>query len=125
MSSAEKTYLRDFLIAMAAYVILLIASIGVMPLLEESNWRFLVVLIPVIPVLFGMRAFIRFLDRMDELQRKIQLAGIAFAAGTTGILTFTYGFLEQVGFPPLPSLWVFPLMILLWGLGTAFASRRY
>lgn len=125
MNSAEKTYLRDFLIAMAAYVILLIASIGVMPLLEESNWRFLVVLIPVIPVLFGMRAFIRFLDRMDELQRKIQLAGIAFAAGTTGILTFTYGFLEQVGFPPLPSLWVFPLMILLWGLGTAFASRRY
>lgn len=125
MRSAEKTYLRDFLIAMAAYVILLIASIGVMPLLEESNWRFLVVLIPIIPVLFGMRAFIRFLDRMDELQRKIQLAGIAFAAGTTGILTFTYGFLEQVGFPPLPSLWVFPLMILLWGLGTAFASRRY
>lgn len=125
MNHATKTYTRQFIIAMFAYAVTLTASISLLKLLPESPWRIPLVLLPVIPVLFGLRAFIELLSRMDELQQRIQLQGIAFAAGTTGMLTFTYGFLELIGFPPISWLWIFPLMIVLWGFGLALATRKY
>lgn len=62
---------------------------------------------------------------MDELQRRIQLEGIAFAAGGAAILIFAYGFLESAGLPRLSLIWVFPLIVALWGLGLALASARH
>jgi hypothetical protein len=61
----------------------------------------------------------------DELQQRIQLLAIGFAAGVTGLLTFSYGFLEMIGMPHLSSIWVLPMMILLWGIGMAYFSRKY
>jgi hypothetical protein len=85
----------------------------------------IVALAPVIPIGFMIFAFLNYLKGIDELQQRIQLQAIGFSAGTTSLLTFSYGFLEGVGFPPISLLWVFPVMILLWGLGLAFISRRY
>jgi hypothetical protein len=47
------------------------------------------------------------------------------AFGGTALLTFSYGFLENVGFPHFSWIWVLPLMVALWGLGGALASLRY
>jgi hypothetical protein len=93
--------------------------------LDDSPWRYLLAVLPAIPVGLGMVAFIRYLGRMDEFQQRIQLAGLAFATGTIGLLTFTYGLLEITGLPHISWVWIFPAMILLWGLGTAVASRKY
>jgi hypothetical protein len=41
------------------------------------------------------------------------------------MLTFAYGFLENAGFPQLSYVFVFPLMIFLWGVGGIIATRRY
>lgn len=41
------------------------------------------------------------------------------------MLTFSYGFLENIGFPHLPLVWIFPAIIFFWGLGTAFFSQKY
>ncbi len=124
--SASRIYTRDFLIAMAAYVIVLIIAISLINLSPASAWwRIPLAIVPIIPILFAMRVFIRFLTHMDELQRRIQLEALAFGFAGSGILTFTYGFLENVGFPHIPWLFVFPLMILFWGVGTFIASRRY
>jgi hypothetical protein len=62
---------------------------------------------------------------MDELQRKIQLEAVVFGFCGTALLTFSYGFLENAGFPHLNWIWIFPLMAALWGLGQAIAARRY
>jgi hypothetical protein len=62
---------------------------------------------------------------VDELQRRIQLEAIGLSFAATGILTFAYGFLEDVGFPRLSFIWILPLMVMLWGLGLGLASRRY
>jgi hypothetical protein len=72
-----------------------------------------------------MRAFMRYFSRMDELQRRIQLEAFAFGFGVTGIVTFSYGLLVYVGFPPISWVWIFPLMIALWGIGAGVATRRY
>ncbi len=128
MKPATKRYLREFIYSMIAYVLTLIPSILTVNSLKDYPFtpaRVLVALTPVIPVAFMVYFFIRYLSNIDELQQRIQLLSIGFAAGTTGLLTFSYGFLENVGFPRISLLWVFPILILLWGLGQAFISRRY
>ena len=128
MNTTTKRYLREFIYSMIAYVLTLIPSILAVNSLRDYPFtpaRVLVALMPVLPVAFMVYFFIRYLNNIDELQQRIQLLSIGFAAGTTGLLTFSYGFLENVGFPRISLLWVFPIMILLWGLGQAFISRRY
>ncbi|HYX48588.1 MAG TPA: hypothetical protein VE843_02510, partial [Ktedonobacteraceae bacterium] len=116
--SASKTYTREFLTAMAAYVIVLPISISLIIASPHTAWwRIPLALVPIVPILFAMRAFLRFFSSMDELQRRIQLEAFAFSFGATGILTFSYGLLTYVGFPTLSWVWIFPLMIALWGIG--------
>ena len=126
VKAAAKQYIRGFLAAMTAYVVVLIISVTLINISPSSAWwRIPLALLPVIPAIFAMLAYVRFASRMDELQRRIQFEGIAFGFGGAGLLTFSYGFLEAVGFPHISLIWVFPLMIVLWGLGVAMASRRY
>ena len=124
--SAGRTYVKEFLTAMAAYVVVLIISVTIIKASPAMAWwRIPLALAPVIPAIFGMIAFLRALGRMDEMQRRIQLEALAFGFGVAGIVTFSYGFLENVGFPHISWIFVFPLMIAFWGIGGSIASRRY
>ena len=128
MDNATKRYLREFIYSMIAYVITLSLSLiglGFFADYQLNAARVIVALAPVVPIIFMILSFLKYLNNIDELQQRIQLLAIGFAAGATSLLTFSYGFLENVGFPPISLLWVFPVMILLWGLGLAFISRRY
>ena len=111
---------------MEAYVVVVIISITLINISPHTAWwRVPLALAPVIPAIFGIIAYMRFVGRIDELQRRIQFEGLAFGFGVAGILTFSYGFLENIGFPHISLLWVFPFMIAIWGIGTGIASRRY
>jgi hypothetical protein len=123
---ATRTYLKEFLTAMAAYVIVLIISITIINASPATAWwRIPLALAPIIPIIFALIAFMLALGRMDELQRRIQFEALAFGFGAAGIITFSYGFLELVGFPHISWIFVFPLMIMFWGIGEGIASRRY
>jgi hypothetical protein len=123
-AAAGRAYAREFAIAMAAYVVAVIVTVWLTPNIDPT-FRAPFVLIPLIPSAFALRAYLRFLGRMDELGRRIQLEALAFGFGAAGMLTFAYGFLENAGFPKLSYVFVFPLMIALWGIGGAIATRRY
>lgn len=125
MNKSAKPYLFEFGTSMGAYVVVLFGSVWLLERYPDASWRYLLAVAPVIPVLFALRAFLRQLNRIDELQRRIQLNAVAFAAGATGIATFTYGFLEGIGFPDLPTIWIFPMLVALWGIGILFAQRQY
>jgi hypothetical protein len=122
--SAARDYTRELGLAMAAYVIVVLVSIKLVGGLDQPI-KTLVALTPLIPASLALFAYLRFLSRMDELGRRIQLEALAFGFGAAGMLTFAYGFLENAGFPQLSYIWVFPLMIALWGIGGAIASYRY
>lgn len=123
---ASRQYLKEFGSAMATYVIVLFVSITLINISPNSAWwRIPLALAPVIPIIFAMIAYMRFMGRIDEMQRRIQFEALAFGFGSAGLLTFSYGFLEIVGFPHISWLYVFPLMIVLWGIGGAIAARRY
>ncbi len=126
VKAAARQYLREFLSAMAAYVVVLIVALTLINLSPNNAWwRIPLALTPVIPAIFGMIAYIRFISRMDELQRRIQFEALAFGFGVSGLIMFSYGFLESIGFPHISLLWVFPFMIAMWGIGTIITSRRY
>lgn len=118
-------YMREFFLSTAAYILLIILSTRITSAAPNAPWRGLVAVTPVVPTIFMVLAFVRYLNGIDELQQRIQLMAIGFSAGATGLLTFAYGFLETVGFPHMPLIWVFPMLIALWGLGTAYFSRKY
>ena len=122
--TAARAYTRELGLAMAAYVIVVLVSIKLVGGLDQPI-KTLVALAPLAPAALALFAYLRFLSRMDELGRRIQLEALAFGFGAAGMLTFAYGFLENAGFPQLSYIWVFPLMIALWGIGGAIASYRY
>jgi len=121
-----KRYTKEFTSAMVAYIVTLIVSIAVLQRYEFSKfWQVMLSLMPAVPVLLVVIAMIRALKDSDELQQRVQLLATSFAAALTGLITFTYGFLENVGFPKFPTFLVFPMMIMIWGLSLGYFSRRY
>ncbi len=125
MNTNLKRYLNTFTWSMALYVVTIIGSIILLENIHHIFWRSLLALSPMLPVIFLLKAFLSFLQNLDELQQRIHFMAIGFAAGTTSLLTFMYGFLENAGLPHISLIYVFPLMIMLWGLGVAFFSRQY
>jgi hypothetical protein len=125
MNQVAKEYSLQLMLSMVAYAVVLTGSIWLLNRGVSAGWQIPLAVAPVVPVLFALRAYLRFLNGVDELQQHIQLNAVGFAAGATGILTFTYGFLENVGFPHLSPIWVLPTMIALWGLASLVVSRRY
>ncbi len=125
MEPAAKRYLREFLSAMLLYVVAVVGTSWLLEQLGASPWRWLIAVVPVLPIAFALVAFLRYLNRMDELQQRIQLNAIGFAAGATGMVTLTLGFLEDAGVPCLSWVWIFPMLIVFWGAATFVISRRY
>ena len=125
--SVSKTYVRETLGAMITYVVVFLVSVSLLnhgP--SEAWWRIPLALTPIIPIFFAVRAFLRFFHRSDELQKRIQLEAFAVSFGVTCIVTFSYGLLENAGFPALNWTWVPTFMMVSWGIGSAIAAlRRY
>jgi hypothetical protein len=110
---------------MAAYALALFVTVTLLNAYPDAAWRVPLALIPMVPLIFALIAFMRFLSRMDELQRRVQLEALAFAFGGTALLTFSYGFLQIVGFPQVNWFAVWPIMAVLWIVGLYLANRRY
>jgi hypothetical protein len=125
--SVSKTYTREFLTAMITYAVVLLVSVSLLQHVpSEAWWRIPLALTPIIPIIFALRAFLRYFHRIDELQKHIQLEAFAWSFGITCVVTFGYGVLEYAGFPALNWTWVPTFMMVFWGIGTGIiALRRY
>jgi hypothetical protein len=125
MNTITRRYVLEFGASMAAYAVILVISVLLVESHPHAAWRIPVALAPVVPAGFALVAFLRYLHDADEMLQRVQLEAIGFSFGATGMLTFAYGFLQNVGFPPLSWIYILPLMIALWGIGSAVASKRY
>lgn len=119
-------YLREFGAAMACYALVLVISLQMLSSDElGAAARVVISIAPVLPCLLLCWAVVRQMRRMDELQLRIQFEALGFAFAASALLTFSYGFLENVGLPKLSLFVVWPLMAAMWMLGLLLASRRY
>jgi len=125
MKKSVKTYIQQMLGVIVLYAVVLFITVRLLEALDDSPWRILAALLPMIPIVLGLLVFLQFFGEMDELQKQIQLYALAFSFGATGLLTFSYGLLQNAGMPQVSFIAVFPMMLALWGLGYVFAAWRY
>lgn len=121
-----KRFLIEFGLGMAAYAIFLIVSLRLLVGgIDDQVLRTAVSLLPIIPCGLICWAIVRQLRHIDEMQRTIQIEALAIAFAATALLTFSYGFLENVGFPKLSMFAVWPLMSTFWVIGLLITQSRY
>jgi hypothetical protein len=109
-------YRSELAVAIAVYVVLLVGSIRLGRPMPDGLARTLVLLSPMIGFGLMIRAIVRHLARVDEYVRARLLESISLAAALTAALSFTYGFLETVGYPKLSMFSVWMVMAASFGL---------
>ncbi len=118
-------YMRRFAITMTGYIVFLFGSIYLLERVESQVLSVIIAMLPMIPVFYGMWAYMQWVRNLDEFQQRIQFEAIAFSLGMTGMVTFTIGFLENAGIPQPGLIWIFPMIIMFWQIGLFIATRRY
>jgi hypothetical protein len=125
MDAPTKRYYWEFGGSMAAYSLIVPVSVWLLKSHERTVLGYGIAFLPIVPSAFAMWAFLRFFRAMDELQRRIQFEGLAFSFLATCLISLTWGFLQNAGLPRFDVVWVAPVLIALWGVGTCIAKRRY
>lgn len=120
-------YLYEMGAALGCYMVVLVASLFALNQFQYADFvsRAIITLSPIIPAAFMCWAVVRKLRRLDEMQLRIQFEALGFAFAASALLTFSYGFMENIGAPHLPWLWVWPVMGLMWIVGLMIAKHRY
>lgn len=127
---ASRRYQRALWLAMSLYAALLFGSIWwIRHGIESLPLRAVVATLPVWPLVLLLRAALRYLREIDELQRRIETEAIGIASLLVAMLYFVAGLLEKARVISLDAgaamIWVFPLLCLGYGIAKAFIHRRY
>jgi hypothetical protein len=109
-------YLGEMSGAFLLYVVVLVVSINLGRPMPAGIGRTLLLVSPMVPFLLIVVAIVRQARRVDEYIRLQLLENVVIAAGVTAGWTFTYGFLENAGFPRLSMFTVWPVMGAVWGV---------
>ena len=126
MTKQRAWFVRDLLLALCAYVLLVVASqVLLRSTAIDGLARAAIALAPAVADLFAIRAVLHAFRGMDELQQRIQLEALAIAAVATAFVCVSYGLVESAGFERLSWLWVAPIMAGCWLAGLVYASRHY
>ena len=84
----NRAYLREFVPGIVAYMVVLSAALTWGGFGGTSPWRFLWALLPVLPMVWIVRALTRHFRRIDEYQRLRILESFSIAMAMTGAVTF-------------------------------------
>jgi hypothetical protein len=95
----------------------------------ESPWRFLWAVLPLIPMLWVVRAVVRHLRRVDEYQRLLLLQGLGVGFVIAMIASVTVGFLGVAGLvlpaPLATGGWiVFAVGMLGWAVAGGILAQK-
>ena len=110
-----KLYRRELFGSLAIYVVMLFSTVYIARGMADSWLRTLLVTSPMLGFFLAVWAVARQVRRIDEYQRQIMLETLAIAAAVVAGASFTYGFLEGVGYPRLSMFTIWPLMGFVWG----------
>jgi hypothetical protein len=127
MSQARKRslYFREMAGALALYTLVLVLALTVGRRIPPGPLRTAVYMSPMLPFLLAVRAIVRQIRRSDEFMRKTVVEHIAITAAVTAGWTFTYGFLENAGYPKLSMFTVWPAMGAVWAILAIVENVRH
>lgn len=126
----RRRYTRALLIAMGAYVVVLMASITLIKTTELAPaLRAAVALAPVLPIAFVLGAMAQYIRQTDEMQQRIELEAVSLATAFVCLLYMAGGFLQTAKVIDLPAavplIWAFPLVCFSYGLAKTYVVTRY
>lgn len=128
MRAIDKRYLREFLTAMTAYVVIMLTIWPLVRTVQSAGLRVAIAMTPVVPILFVLRALVRYILDADELVQRLHLEALSIAAGVVAVASLVGGFLaaaEVIRIDGAILIWVFPLLCVVFGIARAFGERRY
>lgn len=114
------------LLSMLAYAVTLMVSLTLLARGIDNQFAAIAItLAPMVPAIILCWSIVGVIRRLDEMQRRLQLEAFALAFAGTALITFSYGFLENVGFPKLSAFAVWPVLCGLWIVGVFIGQLRY
>lgn len=123
-----KTYHREFFPAVAVYLVTVFATV-VFVGDDPAMPRRLLLLLPLLPALWAMRAVVRSLNRSDEFERLVQLEAMAVGFGVAMVASMTVGFLgmhaDPNRFNQVAPWIIFSVAVLAWGAVAGIRSSRH
>ncbi len=127
--AVNRQYLREFLPAMGVYVLAVFGSLLLLKNIDAPAIRALVALLPVVPIAFALRAIMRYVRNVDEMQQRIELESIAFATALVTLVYLAGGFLQLARVIDLQAgvamAMVFPLVCGVYGIAKLVVARRF
>src|SRR5690606_5075725 len=126
----RRRYHREMFLAMGAYVVAVLVTVSVLRAGgPDGTLRVLVALLPVPPIAFVLRAVVRYIRGVDEMQQRIELEAVSLATALVALLYMSGGFLQAAKMIDLPAAavmtWVFPLLCFAYGVVKFLVVRRY
>lgn len=129
MREIEKRYRRQFWPAMLAYVLVILVTKWLLHRTEVPGLRVALALAPMLPIIAVVRAMVQRILAGDELERRVELEAVSISALTVGLLSFSFALIEAADESPFghesQMIWVFPLLMFVYGLVKCWAMRRY
>ena len=92
---------------------------------QHSPYRYLLVLLPMLPTLYIIPVSMRAVSALDEMQRRIVVEALAFSGLATAFTCLGYSFLRDMGAPEFKSWVSWSFFGTYYFLGLAWAYRRY
>jgi hypothetical protein len=118
-------YLRDFVPSVIGYAVVLAIGLSFVGDEVDSTGEWILVILPVIPALWGVRAVMRNLRGVDEYQRLVQLEAMAVGFGVSMVVAITVGFVGVAGTATVAAGWiVYSAGMLAWAIVVQVRSRR-
>lgn len=125
----RRSYFRGLMGSMSAYVVVLCASIWLLKRVDPLPLRAAIALAPMLPIGFAIRAMVRYVRGLDEMQQRIELEAVSVATVLVSMLYMTGGLLQSAGLlrvsGEVAMIWVFPLVTVAYGVAKGFVARRY
>jgi len=127
---AGRRYIRALWPILVFYSLTLFASLWLLRHgIESVPLRALVAVLPALAIILMMRAALRYLREIDELQRRIETEAIGISSLLLSVLYFAGGLLQKARVIDLDAaaamIWVFPLLALFYGIAKMILTRRY
>lgn len=112
--------------AFAAYVGALLLQGPLIALSASGPYKVAIALLPILPALYILFLIVKGYRRQDELQQRIVGEALTYSFCVVGFGSFAYGFLEEgLNYPHLPTIYIFPLLIMVYGAARFLIQRRY
>lgn len=118
-------FLRPVFIPFVIYLGMLVGAMFWLPKHDTSPWRYLVVLVPMIPGSIMALMLVRAIGKFDEMEKRIIIEAAAFSFVFTFLFTTSMSFLETVGIHPLSGIYVNLFMVIFLIIGKFLGNWRY